>query len=163
MYTDSVYYSDVEPHRYDKNELPPFAFCESVHATGVSPWHIRRVSGPLKLGGGIDSASLCKLVVPPYGWDLSVRITEQHLKNACPACVTEYRVRTGEWRRVRHRPTGNVLTVLDRRDTYTLEVMLHTNECELGPADGPMLRVDDPKGHPGFETWIPEKECEDIS
>ena len=146
--------------RYGKDERPPFAFCESVLATGSSPWHIRRVLGALKCGGGIDSGSLCKRVQPRQGWDREVRITEHHLGHACRECVTEYRIRTGEWRHVRHRPSGQVFPLLERRDMETLERMLHTNECELGPADGPMLRVVDPKGHPGVETWLPEKECD---
>jgi hypothetical protein len=153
-----------DPLRFGKDERPPFAFCESVHATGTSPWHIRRVVGPLKLGGGIDSGSLCKRVRSTAegggGWDLEVRITSHHLSHACPGCVEEYRRRTGERRRVRHLPTGRVLNVLERRDEATLERMLHTNECELGPTDGPMLLVEE--GHPRFETWVPEKECEEI-
>lgn len=83
------------PLTYERGEKPPFAFCESVHATGTSPWHIRRVGETgLHFGGAIDTPSLCGRVNPPptsNGWDLEVRITEHHLSHACPKCVEEYR------------------------------------------------------------------------
>ena len=81
--------------RYEDGEIPPFAFCESIHATGRSPWHIRRIDPNigLRLGGGIDSASLCTSVA--RGWDLEVRISALHLKDACPRCVAAYKRETG--------------------------------------------------------------------
>jgi hypothetical protein len=157
VYNDRV---ERDSLRFGKDEKPPYAFCESVHATGTSPWHIRRVVGALKLGGGIDSPSLCKRVDAGKGWDLEARITQHHLNHACPTCVAEYRWRTGSGR-VLHKPTGRVHPVLERRDEATLERMLHTNECELGPSEGPMLRVQDPTAVLGVETWIREKDCEE--
>lgn len=70
---------------------PPYAFCESVHASGLSPWHIRTIDPEkgLKLGGGIYSDSLCGHV--HHGWDLNVVITEHHLGHSCPECVRAFR------------------------------------------------------------------------
>lgn len=66
-----------------------FSFCESVHATSHSPWHIRPLTeAGKKLGGGVDTESLCLIV--SRGWDLEVDITEHHLKHACKRCVAEY-------------------------------------------------------------------------
>lgn len=72
-----------------------FSFCESVHAGPSSPWHLRRLTvNGRKLGGGIDTRSLCSAV--EVGWDLAVEITEHHLSHACPRCVSEYRRITKE-------------------------------------------------------------------
>lgn len=69
-----------------------FSLCESVHATGSSPWHIRANSGPLKLGGGIDTPSLCMLV--QAGWDLAAPVADFVDKDfMCKSCVAEYRAR----------------------------------------------------------------------
>lgn len=47
------------------------AFCESVHATGSSPWHLRWLDERVT-----------------SGWDLSVAITAHHLENnACWRCL----------------------------------------------------------------------------
>ncbi len=81
-------------HRLDDH--PPFAFCESVGASGRSPWHIRPL-GPagLKPGGGIDTPPLCKRFTG--GWDLLVKIRPAHFKQqkderriVCPKCQDEY-------------------------------------------------------------------------
>lgn len=71
-----------------------YSFCEPATATSHSRWHIRELT-PVgrKLGGGVDTKSLCGHVVPPYGWDLEVGITEHHLTHACPECVAAYRQR----------------------------------------------------------------------
>ena len=64
-----------------------YSFCESVHGTGVSRWHIRRLTDAgKKLGGGIDTPSLCGRVMPPYGWDLDVQIDARTLEMACTKC-----------------------------------------------------------------------------
>lgn len=69
-----------------------YSFCESVHATSRSPWHIRQLTDAgMKLGGGIDTNSLCDLVKSPLGWDLDVVPTEHHLSHACAGCVSLYR------------------------------------------------------------------------
>lgn len=69
---------------------PGYSFCESVHATSHSPWHIRRLDDAgRKLGGGITTASLCELVT--RGWDLQVKITPHHLaSNTCKRCLAIY-------------------------------------------------------------------------
>lgn len=70
-----------------------YAFCEAVTAGSQSRWHIRPLTKVgLKLGGGVDTPSLCGHVKPPYGWDLYVKIDEEHhLPYACPECVKLYR------------------------------------------------------------------------
>ena len=78
-------------------ETMGYVFCESVHATGTSPWHIRKLGkAGLMLGGGIDTASLCNVVKPMQdggsgGWDLRVRITDHHLQHCCRDCGEAYR------------------------------------------------------------------------
>lgn len=69
------------------------SLCESVHASGRSPWHIRENAGPLKLGGGIDTNSLCGLV--RAGWDLAGHVETYVTKTTsqsfmCSACVDAY-------------------------------------------------------------------------
>jgi hypothetical protein len=82
----------VQRGTYEPGEVPKFAFCESVHASGTSPWHIRNVFQRLHLTGGVDTPSLCGHVKPEVGgWDLNVKITEHHLKHTCPRCVEMYR------------------------------------------------------------------------
>lgn len=70
-----------------------FSFCESVYAGPRSPWHIRKLTEVgRKLGGGIDTPSLCERV--KQGWDLEVEINEFHLeRNTCQDCLKEYRGR----------------------------------------------------------------------
>ncbi len=77
---------------FEPGEVPEYAFCEAVTASGRSPWHIRKVRSQLYLTGGVDTKSLCGHVTPRLGgWDLDVRITEGHLKHACPRCVAAYK------------------------------------------------------------------------
>ncbi len=66
-----------------------YAFCECAYASGVSRWHIRRLTeAGYKLGGGADTLSLCGKKV---SWDLKVTITAYHLeKNACLVCRKVY-------------------------------------------------------------------------
>lgn len=65
------------------------AFCETITASGSTPWHIRRLtSRGLLLGGGADTPSLCGRKVT---WDLDVQITEHHLKHCCRECCLAYR------------------------------------------------------------------------
>jgi len=89
--------SERSPLSLEPGENPPFTFCEGVHASSTSPWHIRKTTaaGP-KFGGGIDTPSLCGHVTPPSrhgsnGWDLEVRISEKHLQHCCAKCAEEYR------------------------------------------------------------------------
>lgn len=79
---------------FGKDEVPPYAFCESVYATSRSRWCIREILTKLKLGGGIDGPSLCGRLKVGGGWDLNVRINDRLLKAAaCPKCVEIYRER----------------------------------------------------------------------
>ena len=93
---------DPLPPHWLPNEKPTHAFCESVMASGTSPWHIRKLSpAGLKLTGGIDTPSLCERVRPfgdktktnpgGGGWDLNVRISPHHLEHCCPKCAEDYR------------------------------------------------------------------------
>lgn len=95
--TSSQSPSERSPLSLEQGERPPFTFCEGVHASSTSPWHIRKTTaqGP-KFGGGIDTPSLCGHVTPPSrhgsnGWDLEVRISEKHLEHCCQTCAAEYR------------------------------------------------------------------------
>jgi hypothetical protein len=91
----------VEKLEWEPGEKPKYAFCESAHASSISPWHIREVGkAGLKLGGGIDTSTFCGRVRPLEdrgggGWDLNVRITAHHLTHCCPLCAAEYRKATG--------------------------------------------------------------------
>lgn len=50
---------------WEADETPPYAFCELVFATSLRPWCIRKLGkAGLKLGGGIDTPSLCGRVQP---------------------------------------------------------------------------------------------------
>ena len=68
-----------------------YSFCESVAASGRSPWHIRALTdrGP-KYGGGADTPALCGRDLHG-GWDLEVDITPEHLEHCCRACADVYR------------------------------------------------------------------------
>ena len=60
-----------------KPPKPEYAFCETVHASALSPWHIRKLTEQgKKLGGGADTPSLCGLKV---SWDLR---TDWHISEA---------------------------------------------------------------------------------
>jgi hypothetical protein len=61
--------------------MEKFAFCETIHATGISPWHIRKLTNKgLKFGGGADTKALCGREV---SWDLELDIREDHLDDRC--------------------------------------------------------------------------------
>lgn len=56
-----------------------YSLCETAYAGPSSLWHIRRLTScGKKLGGGVDTNSLCGKKV---AWDLDVEITGFHLKN----------------------------------------------------------------------------------
>ncbi len=63
-----------------------FSFCESVFAGPRSRWHVRRLTeAGKKLGGGIDTPSLCGHV--KEGWDLNVPLNQSQLKGCtCDSC-----------------------------------------------------------------------------
>jgi len=77
--------------RRDKGVNVPkaeYAYCESIHASGSSRWHIRRLTAAgRKLGGGADTPALCGLTV---AWDIGVVVGEWHNKYACPKCWKAY-------------------------------------------------------------------------
>jgi len=79
-------------------DRPPFTFCEPVWVSGSGHWCIRKTTEVgLKLGGGVDTPSLCGRVEAGRGWDLAVRMTEHHLnENACPKCLPKYRELVGK-------------------------------------------------------------------
>jgi hypothetical protein len=70
-----------------------FSFCESVTASGRSPWHIRALEKDpaLKKSGGIDTDSLCGTVRAPFGWDLRP-LADDWLKESfvCVRCRDRY-------------------------------------------------------------------------
>lgn len=86
---------------YAPGEVPPYAFCEPVWVATAAPWCIRPINPEtgLKLSGGVDTTSFCGRVRPSStpggggGWDLRVRITEDHLESphCCKKCLAAYR------------------------------------------------------------------------
>lgn len=76
---------------YAPDEKPRYAYCESQWAGPKSRWHIRFINPTigLKLGGGIDTGSLCGHVKPKWGWDLSVRVSDKHKENTCTECYDQ--------------------------------------------------------------------------
>jgi len=67
-----------------------FAFCESVHATSTSPWHIRKLTDKgMMTGGGADTKALCGREV---AWDVECEIEPLVLiqPDVCGKCVTAY-------------------------------------------------------------------------
>jgi len=83
-------------YEYAPNEIPPYSFCEPVWASGLGLWCLRKTTNiGLKLGGGVDTPSLCGRVAVSKGWDLNVRLSEHHLeKNTCKKCLEAYREAT---------------------------------------------------------------------
>jgi hypothetical protein len=67
--------------------MDKFSFCESVHATSTSSWHIRPLTKVgRKTGGGIDTTTLCGRI--SRGWDIETPI-EHHIDPSsytCKAC-----------------------------------------------------------------------------
>jgi len=84
--------------------MAKYAFCESSGAGSLSPWHIRPLTRKgKKLGGGIDTRSLCSKVSPSSdngvgGWDVSADVEGWNLdattdgrRHVCKTCVDVYR------------------------------------------------------------------------
>ena len=77
-------------------DLASYSFCESVHASSISPWCIRLLTEVgRKCGGGIDTPSLCGRVAKEWGWDLEVPVTLDH-PSACKKCVQAAQAQGGE-------------------------------------------------------------------
>ena len=69
--------------------LPAHSFCETMTATGSSPWHIRLLDAAgQKFGGGATTPALCGRKV---AWDLNVDITDRNLTHCCNVCSRIYR------------------------------------------------------------------------
>jgi hypothetical protein len=73
-----------------------YSFCEPVWAGSLAPWCVRPLTDKgRKLGGGVDTASLCSLCgrVDPAkggGWDLSAECTiSLDHRYMCVRCKTE--------------------------------------------------------------------------
>jgi hypothetical protein len=64
-----------------------YSLCESVLASGSSPWHIRKLSKKGKVfGGGADTRSLCGMVM---SWDMKNTI-EGNEDFCCKDCLRAY-------------------------------------------------------------------------
>jgi hypothetical protein len=93
MHAIAVAMFHLPPRPAQSVEVPSYVFCEPEWASPKSCWHIRRVmpNVGLKLGGGIDTPSLCGRVLTHKGWDLNVEITRFHLThNTCIQCRDTY-------------------------------------------------------------------------
>jgi hypothetical protein len=72
-----------------------FYLCASDTATSQSFWHIRPACFEKKLGGGIETGSMCGRVKAQHGWDLKTDL-EEHVKLGssryylCPRCLDIY-------------------------------------------------------------------------
>lgn len=63
------------------------SYCETIHASATTPWHLRILTGAgKKLGGGADTKSFCGLEV---AWDLDVEISLPHNDRVCQTCVAK--------------------------------------------------------------------------
>lgn len=73
-------------------KLPALTFCESTAASGNSPWHLRWRDGEKKLGGGVDTDSLCGRVKAGHGWDLQVEPVKMGIEHdfVCSGCREKY-------------------------------------------------------------------------
>lgn len=66
--------------------MDDYSFCEAVTASSISPWCVRKLtSARQKLGGGVDTSSLCGRVRAGMGWDLAVAVSLDH-PSLCPKC-----------------------------------------------------------------------------
>lgn len=74
------------------NKSAAYSFCESVGASGRSPWHIRRLTeAGQKFGGGIDTPMLCR-DKRVSGWDLRGEVTPATVARdfTCRLCQQAY-------------------------------------------------------------------------
>lgn len=80
-------------------DLSTYSFCEPTHAGPLAPWCIRKLSrNGRKVGGGVDTYSLCGRVKPcdvggSGGWDLPNALVADYLddKIACRKCLAKLR------------------------------------------------------------------------
>ena len=74
-----------------------YSFCESVYASAISPWCIRPLTeAGRKVGGGVDTGSLCGRVKCRQGWDINVPVASFERNNACKKCVAIYQSGTAK-------------------------------------------------------------------
>lgn len=69
--------------------MSKYSLCESSCAIANSQWHIRKLTSKgKKLGGGIDTSSLCGHVKNGDGWDLDIEICDELFKKRyiCEKC-----------------------------------------------------------------------------
>lgn len=67
-----------------------YSYCESLAASGSSPWHIRKLSaGGQKLSGRVDTPSLCGRAM---AWDINHPIGA-HDEFPCKKCLEDWRAR----------------------------------------------------------------------
>jgi hypothetical protein len=73
--------------------LKGLSWCEPVWVGGATCWCLRPLTDKgQKLGGSVDTNSLCGRVQAPYGWDVAVPVTldrVQHPRICCPRCRDE--------------------------------------------------------------------------
>ena len=70
-----------------ETNMKKHSYCESIHATSTSPWHIRELTDQgRKLGGGADTKALCGLEV---SWDLEVDVKLSNADGICVTCLTK--------------------------------------------------------------------------
>lgn len=71
-----------------------YSFCETVTATSVSKWHIRKtVRKDLKFGGGVTEPALCGRSV---SWDIRAEVTQRSATElACSTCKDIYLSQVG--------------------------------------------------------------------
>lgn len=69
-----------------------FSFCESIHASSTSLWHIRKLTAQgRKPGGGADTKALCGR---DMAWDLQHPVTPNE-DFCCTKCSEMFRAATG--------------------------------------------------------------------
>lgn len=66
--------------------MADYSYCEPVWAGPLAKWCIRRLTNAArKLGGGVDTESLCGRVPRHQGWDLTVQV-EADKPGVCEKC-----------------------------------------------------------------------------
>jgi hypothetical protein len=68
--------------------IEQYAYCETVTATAISKWHIRKLTEVgKKLSGGADTPALCGRKVC---WDRALDIIDSDKDFVCEKCFKEY-------------------------------------------------------------------------
>ena len=86
---DDVFFEGVRALNADgrEEEMIEYSYCESY--TGTGRWHIRQLTASgKKLGGNIDTDSLCGGLKAASGWDISAKLIRgDYDRDACAKCV----------------------------------------------------------------------------